>query len=117
LRRASSIRGSTTVPGVTTRITSRAIIPFAGAGASVGGRHWLSPPPPDAPDAPDAAPASTCSQTATLCPAAISRAMYPSTAWCGTPAMGTRSPLPISREVRVICSVRAASSASPSNVS
>ena len=55
---------------------------------------------------------SICSQMAIFCPTCTRRAMYPSAAWCGMPAMGTDC-----RAVSVIDSRRAPSSASSANSS
>ena len=83
---------SVMVPGVITRTTSRltSFRPLAGA--------------------------SICSQTATFWPARMSRATYPSAAWCGMPAMGM-APSPFCREVSVIWSRRDATWASSKNSS
>jgi len=56
--------------------------------------------------------ASSCSEIAIFRPARTRRAMYPSAAWCGIPAIGAPW-----REVSVIWSRRAAASASSKNVS
>ena len=75
------------VPGVTSRTIARRTSCFPGPGSSI----W--------------------SQSATLWPAATSRAMYPLEAWWGTPAMGMRSS-PLARLVSVIPSSWAAIRAS-----
>ena len=78
------------------RMTSRSTSPLASAGSSI------------------------CSQMATLYPFAMSRAMYASALWYGTPHIGVRasgSSTPRSRVVRARSSSRAASFASSSNIS
>ena len=81
---AGSSPSSINVPGVMTRTTSRRTSPFAGTSPI-----W--------------------SQIATRWPCSISRATYPSAAWYGTPAIGMRSPRPMSRPVRTISSTLATS--------
>ena len=90
---SSSILLSTSVPGVTTRITPLFTIPFASFGSS------------------------NCSQIATLYPFAINLEIYISAAWCGTPAIGALSSCPQSFPVSVISNSLAAIIASSKNIS
>jgi hypothetical protein len=96
--RASSRPSSVSVPGVTTRTTSRRTIDLpprflASAGSSI------------------------CSQTATRWPARISLARYASAACTGTPAIGMGSPPCAPRAVSVIPSAAEAFTASSKNSS
>ena len=87
---------SISVPGVTIRTMSRSTSPFAWAGSSI------------------------CSQIATLYPFAMSRAIYASEEWYGTPHMGMRSSgfsVDLSRDVSVRSSSSDAVLASESNIS
>ena len=83
---SSSSDSSTSVPGVTTRVTPRFTTPIA------------------------CADSSSCSQTATRKPASTILRMYPSAAWWGTPAISRPLPRCVSESPIAFETMRASSS-------
>ena len=97
-RRASSRLSSVSVPGVTSRTTSRLTTDFA-------------------PRLRASAGSSICSQTATRNPLRISVSRYPSAACTGTPHIGMSCPRCCPRLVSAMSSAALAASASAKNIS